>query len=648
VSNHRPDVEGLRAVAVLLVVAFHVGIAGVSGGFIGVDVFFVLSGYLITQLLMREYEKSGKIDFVKFYARRSRRLLPAAALMLVATIVASYFLFSPLEQHKFAGTAASTGAYLSNVWFARNATDYLAAGGDTNPLLHTWSLAVEEQFYIFWPTIILLVLRFARGRKAAIVVAMTVIAVLSMAVSLRVTRTAAPWAFFGSPTRAWEFAAGALASLVVLQPNALSRRVASVFCVGGLVAIFAASFVFTRATTFPGTAALLPVLGTAVVLVGAPAYPSHVVLRPLSTAPMQWLGKLSYSWYLWHWPVLVLGAIYAGRTPSISARIALATFALGIAWFTHVVLENPVRYSRWLGMRPIQSLVLAASLTSVSIGAGLAWRRAAAREMRSPAQQAFQQAHDDLPRVYADNCHLTFFETTWPSCAYGDTASATTIVLLGDSHAAEWFPAIEHLARSERWRLISLTKSGCPSASFKPYALALGRPYTECGVWRELALTRILDLRPKFVVMSNASQYVHASDARLRVTSNEWRDAEAETLQRLSAASIPTFVVRDSPIPGFDVPTCASRLTWRTGNSSGQCDASRAIAVEHVAADAEAQAVTRSGTARLLDMTDAICGETVCPAEKDGRVVYRDDHHLTASFVSYLAPLVIERMGIRE
>ena len=373
-----------------------------------------------------------------------------------------------------------------------------------------------------------------------------------------------------------------------------------------------------------------------------------MVLRPLSTAVMQWLGKLSYSWYLWHWPVLVLAAIYVGRTPSISARIALATFALGIAWVTHIVLENPVRYSRWLGIRPVQSLILAASLTFAAIGAGLGWRRVATRALRSPAEQAFQRAHDDLPRVYADNCHLTFFETTWPRCTYGDTASATTIVLFGDSHAAEWFPAIEELARSEGWRLVSLTKSGCPSASIEPYALALDRPYTECDVWRASALTRIVELRPKFVVMSNATQYMRASDARLRITADQWRQAEAQTLQRLSVAAIPTFVVRDSPIPGFDVPTCASRLTWRTGSSSGQCDAARAIAVEHVAADAEAQAIASSGNARVVDLTDAICGETVCPAEKDGRVVYRDDHHLTASFVAYLAPLVIKRMGIRE
>jgi len=264
-DGFRPDIEGMRGIAVLLVVLFHSGVPGFGGGFIGVDVFFALSGYLITGIILNEITKRGKLSFRNFYARRARRLLPAAGLVVVSTLVLMLLMYSPLELGKYASWASYTSLYASNYMFMRDASNYFASDVTRNPYLHTWSLAVEEQFYLFWPALIALTLIATKSRRQLAVV-LTVMSAVSLAFCIWLTNYRAPWAFFGLPTRAWEFGLGGLGCMVPAEY--LVRRKSLTAAVGwiGFAAVLAGSVVFTSQTPFPGLAAALPVLGTIAVL----------------------------------------------------------------------------------------------------------------------------------------------------------------------------------------------------------------------------------------------------------------------------------------------------------------------------------------------------------------------------------------------
>ena len=364
----RPDIEGLRAIAILLVVGFHAGVPGFSGGYVGVDVFFVLSGYLITGLLVREIEKNGSVDLPNFYARRARRLLPALALTLLVTVLVGIAIYPPFEANQggFGATAVSTAAYASNLYFAGSSTDYFGPDREKNPLLHTWSLSVEEQFYLLWPLFIMFAVgAFAwQGRKnmnrSRLFWWMSAAAAASFALSFYLTSRQQPWAYFSSPTRAWEFALGAI---FVLLPYKAGKEASFVGWVG-LAGIGLAAIAFDRTTVFPGLPALLPAISTGLALRGAEA--NGLMVRVLSLEPLQKIGRLSYSWYLWHWPVIVFGAAIIAA-PSLALRVGLALASLAIAAASFRWVEDPIRHNRGLAKRPMYAFAMAAAIAVVGM-----------------------------------------------------------------------------------------------------------------------------------------------------------------------------------------------------------------------------------------------------------------------------------------
>ena len=362
-AERRGDIEGLRAVAVVLVVLFHASIGGVPGGFVGVDVFFVISGFLITGLLLRERTASGTISLSSFYARRARRLLPAAALVLVVTLVASIILLPPLLVPGVATDTAAAALYVSNMGFAMQATDYFAAGQAPSPFLHFWSLGVEEQFYVFWPAIVLLVTRGAirPGRRVGITV--VAIAAASFVFALWLTSAAEPWAFFSLPTRAWELALGGSLAVAGARLSLLPQRVAAAAGWVGLALIVVAGVVLNETTPFPGTAALLPTVGAALVIVSGAQPTALGPARLLGTAIPRFFGRISYSLYLWHWPVLVLPAIAAGVPLPLSERVVLVVVSVALATATSRLVEDPFRRGRFIGTLPRRNLAMAGALT---------------------------------------------------------------------------------------------------------------------------------------------------------------------------------------------------------------------------------------------------------------------------------------------
>lgn len=331
----RRDIEGLRAVAVVLVLLFHAEVPGFAGGYVGVDVFFVLSGYLITRLLLRERRATGTIRLLDFYGRRLRRLLPAAGLVIIATMVAARFILPPLLVSETAIDGAWAAGWMANVRFIRVGLDYLAGGGAESPLLHYWSLAVEEQFYLLWPALILLVARSARAhieRRVAGLIA--VVSVGSFVASVLLTGSNPVVAYYGSHTRAWEFAFGAALSLVVAQTVRWSAATRAVLGWGGLAAIVTTAVTYTLGTPFPGWTALVPVLGTVAVIAAGDGGDAGGVGRVLAVRPLQLIGRSSYALYLWHWPVLVLGEHALGGTTTGPERAALLLLSAVLAWVT--------------------------------------------------------------------------------------------------------------------------------------------------------------------------------------------------------------------------------------------------------------------------------------------------------------------------
>jgi len=640
---HRNDIQGLRAVAVGLVVAYHAGAPGVSGGFVGVDVFLVLSGYLITGLLVEELRASGGISLQRFYARRARRLLPMSTLVLVVTALALGPVLSPLDRPGLAGDLLAAAAYVPNWHFALQSLDYLSAP-DKSPVLHYWSLSVEEQFYVVWPLVLMAAGSALRGRGELVIrrlaVVLSSVAVLSFIVCLVVTPRSAPYAYYGLHTRAWELASGGLLALV--PPTWLSRRTlrGPLGWLGlGLVGWSAVAYGPT--TPYPGSAALVPVLGTVLVLASGLTPRSAGAPRLLSTAWLTYVGGLSYAWYLWHWPCLVLARELAPRDASgVSAAgpaslllAVLASFVLAV--ISHHLIEDPVRRSRWLAAIPRRSLALAGGLTACSLVAGLVLLATASTgDGRAALAQA---ARRDVP-VGNGLCYVGYAPVgAAPKCQFGDPHGTRTIVLVGDSHAQQWFPALQNAARTHHWQLWTWTKSNCPFVDVTVRQPPLGNPYTACTRWRTSVVKRIAALpHVDQLIVSHFSAYAPAllspdgSTVPSEQATSVWNAGWRRTIAAVQPVVDQVVVLGDTPSPGRDVPACLAEHGFRTA----ACSFSRAAAVRpaKLLGDAERAASAGQPHIRFLDVAPWICATDPCrPVTPDGTVVFRDSAHLTAS-----------------
>lgn len=662
----RSDIEGVRGIAVLLVVLYHAGVPGFTGGYIGVDIFFVLSGYLITGLLYAEATQTGRVDLPRFYARRARRLLPAAALLLVGVMLFALIFYSPLEQVEIARTGVATSLYLSNLYFGASATDYLAAEADTNPLLHTWSLAVEEQFYLGWPLLLLLLMgpMALRGRRTAGLPA-TMLRRRWIAGAIAVSGAAflltwflmdsgrTHWAFFGSPPRAWEFAVGGLAALcprlgiaegsrswLARWSPLLGQSVAWL----GLGLVLLAGIGFDAHTSFPGWYAVLPVIGCVWLLRAGEHGAKNRLTTALSWRPLRELGRLSYSFYLWHWPVLVfahgLHTMHSDDKLSLTARLLLLLVALLLAELSYRLVENPIRRSRRLGQRTAPGIALLGGVTLFSLVVAGGWHRMATEQMATPSQRYYQAARDDVADLYARGCHVGFSATVPVDCSDGPLDAPFTVALFGDSHAAQWAPALQKIAAARGWRIAYFTKSACAGLGAEAFSEQLGRAYFECSEWRESTLRRLQIMQPDLVVSS-------ASTGQQLALKN-WHQATESTYRELAAAAKTVLILKDSPRPLNDVPLCLSRNAWHREigllQGSAPCDFVPTKDEQRKIFLAQGEVAALFSNVKVVDLTEVLCPSGQCRAEGAGQVMYRDWHHLTASFVATKADAIAEQI----
>lgn len=633
--NWRPDIEGLRALAIIAVVADHAGVPFAQGGFIGVDVFFVLSGYLITGLLVRELGARGSIDFAAFYARRLQRLLPGLALMLVVASLAAAVLLAPYEQIPQTSSAMLAMLWLSNFFFGFADFGYFDAGSETNIYLHTWSLGVEEQFYLAWP--LLLLWLHAGGAKDRLRRGLEWVLIVGFLISVVLTAMAPLWGFYAMPSRSWQFAVGALVFLRTEGGNVLGTAVATRLPAlrlragwVGAALVVASSLFMQQAMQYPGVWALLPSLGAALIIfAGTGPVAGFGLDRLLTTAPMRFLGRISYSWYLWHWPVLVLGGLVNpdGGAVYTSTLVALSLLAATIAWF---LLEQPVRSSGWLRARPAFMLTLAAVVMAVGAFLAPAWRSTANAWMASPEQAAYQALRSDLPQLYGLGCDEWFSSPRVRVCSFGEESAEKTAVLFGDSVGMQWFSAVAPLYADQGWRVLVLTKSACPIVDVPIFYPRIGAEYVVCEQWRNSAVAFLAEQKPDVVVMGSAADYKYSVD--------EWREGSARILGPLAAAAGKVYVIRGTPRLAFDGPGCLARQDWQPAfvAALSECASPAPVVPDASVFEALQAAAARFPNVKVVDFNALLCPEGLCVARSGDSIVFRDNQHIANRYVASL------------
>ncbi|MBU6316301.1 MAG: acyltransferase family protein, partial [Acidobacteria bacterium] len=701
-AGFRPDIEGLRAIAVLLVLLYHAEIPLFGGGFVGVDVFFVLSGFLITSLLLRELGRTGTVSLSNFWARRARRLLPASGLVLLVTLLASRFMLDGLSQGELARDAIAASAFVVNIRFMAAGTDYLTSQLPPSPLLHFWSLAVEEQFYLVWPGLLLLLVRVMRLSRRTLGWVIGVGWLASFAACVMLTDTSQPWAFFMLPTRAWELLTGAALALgggVLLR---IARPQRALLGWVGVMGIVVVALWFDDSMHFPGWIAVLPVVATVLVInAGGSGVPNGPV-RLLAAQPLQWVGARSYAIYLWHFPLLVLCERKWGPL-SYPTRLSLLVLSVLLAAVSYHLLENPVRHSPLLSAVPARSLLMGAVVVLLGVGAGavllknpprldaggevavptlapqtsppptaptqstaaaadssttsttvaapppadasrdnppalaamieanraLLEQSAQTQKVPSNLSPGLRNARDDLPQIYRNKCILDVGVSQPKDCIYGDANGSVDIVLFGDSHAAQWMPALHQVASQNGWRLIVHVKKACPTAEI-PTDKDPNR--TDCVPWRQAVIDRIAALQPDLVIMS-AYRYKQVGAAAGRDPDQVWREGLDLTLQKMQGGAQRILLLGDSATPADDVPSCvAGRLS-----NVGSCMNSRDNAVRPGRLGVERELAAQYGVS-FVPTSDWMCTDSVCPVIVGNVLMYRDNSHITATASAFLAP----------
>lgn len=675
-THNRKDIQGLRAVAILTVLFAHANFAGFTGGFVGVDIFFVISGFLITGILVREYSSKGKISLTDFYARRVRRIIPAATIVIIATVLLSTIILGREGSVSTYWDAIWSSVFLSNWYMAFVGVDYFSLGATPSPLQHFWSLAVEEQFYVVWPTLII-VLTFFAGKTAGkrfrpfLAGALLIIIIASLAWSIYQTNLEPSIAYFSTFTRGWELAVGALLAIIAHKVT-INKTFRTVSLYVGLSMIMVAVLVFTEDMPFPGFAAMLPVFGSALILLSGTN--NHAKLNQILTNRfMVWVGGISYALYLWHWPMLILWESKTGERPSFFIATCLLLVSVLLAWISTKFVEDPIRLNRWWKSKKFLTNLLGLIIIVATVAVSYALIPASAlREMNKmqiiplatvlenvqkatlPNSQQYINGTtmpelaligEDSSMAYDDNCHIEHADpTVLSNCIYGDKTSDVNIALLGDSHASMWLPALDIWGMKNDVKITLFGKSECPAVAFTPYSKVLKRAYYECKDWREKAINAIIELKPQYVILSSAHQIQAVNsegglETSQTVMDRKWADGYKLTIDKLKQAGMPVLILGDAPGLGKDSATCIK------ANQKDATECSTGMMEETIIGMEREATAAKDNKVPYVKVIDLFCYENTCPDIIDNRVVYMDGTHITRTYSEYLAGSIGEKVN---
>lgn len=671
-KHYRTDIQGLRAIAVGTVLLYHAGMPWMPGGYVGVDVFFVISGFLITGGIVRELRKDGRLSLKNFYIRRMARILPAATLVLVLTVMAAWLLLPETRWREVGMDAVASGLYFVNWLFAESSIDYLAQDQAPSPLQHFWSLAVEEQFYIVWPVLLMLVgwlsLKLNFRLQKGLLVALGIVGLPSFLWSVYYTAENPGGAYFVTTTRMWELAIGAGLAIIVSRAPGPPKFAAALVSWVGLGAIIGAAVIYTEATPFPSYAALLPTLGAAAVIWGGHSGGNMGAGLVLNRWPMVQLGEISYSLYLWHWPLLIITAGVIGELSPL-AGLTVIVGALIPAWLSTRYVEVPAQYAvlnfkksssdnekltfgslfTLVGLVPAVLLAVAVpppppaatvEFVPAQIGNEKAPILGAAALALDPAlgqpadtyatySPSAADAINDLPISTLSGCNQGFDESAAEACIYGDPDSEFLVALVGDSHAEHWVPAFKNLSEKNGWRLETYTKSACALAEGVPYNYTQKMIYESCADWNDAVMAQLQARKPDVVLTSSLVYHmmVDGSPANERNRVTAFASAVNAQWRVLNDSGVQVITIADTPDMGIVVPDCVAQNEATLTACSTPRD--QALAYSGVFEDLASQglpAVTK------LDMNDMICPAADCSPIIGNVLVYRDKGHLTATY----------------
>jgi peptidoglycan/LPS O-acetylase OafA/YrhL len=661
-----------------MVVIYHLYPSALPGGFAGVDVFFVISGYLITGHLWRGYAQTGKVSLADFWGRRARRLVPAAALVLTVTWIAARVI-EPATQ--FANTAQqilASALYYQNWQLSSDAVNYFKSANAATPVQHFWSLSVEEQFYIVWPLLFLLaafltaMLALANTGRAAPVLASTgtrtrgvVVGVLtaalviaSLAYSMHETNANAPAAYFMTATRMWELGAG---GLLALAPARLTRALARQGWLGwfGLAVVIGSAFVLTGSMAFPGALALLPVLGAVALIAGGSAEGRCGPSRLTSARLMVFIGGISYSLYLWHYPLINLYTGWRGRAPGLLSGPVILAVTVLLAWLTKTFVEDKVRLApfiarhRWRSLAMALVAVVPVALAAVYItGEPAPWNGtlgpnypgaaaltgAAAFVPVAPVLKPPDPISQTLDQT--GGCLDDFGASTPKECVFGDTAHPVlTVALVGDSAAGEWFDSLNAIAVHRHWKLVTELHSSCPWSSTLVLNWNGIGDLTACQTWGAAVLHDLITtIRPNVVITSDYPSLLSTPDHPVNASPAAMAEIGAGMAKywaQLEAAGISVTPIRETPDLVEDVPTCVDQHPA----DLAQCDVPASAAILRDSPVTEA-AKLMNGKVTVVNANSLICGPQVCAPVVGNVLVYGDRHHLTGPYSKSTAPFL--------
>lgn len=633
-SRQRLDIQGLRAFALIIILIYHARIP-LKGGFIALDVFFVISGFVITQMLMREREKSGRIDLRRFYSRRFKRLTPALAVTVSVVVLVSIFLQSPFgAQQTTAATAVGTMLLTANAVIAYTTGDYFDASAEQNPLLNMWSLSTEEQFYLVFPSIVVLAwfvatrLRWSRRTVAVGVVGGMGVVTFTLALMTSSHDLAWPgtafFGYYGAVGRAWEFAAGAVLALFAAEISRMPRRLAEVVATLGLGVVLIGLFTIPNTVPYPGVATLVPVLGTAAMIAGGTAALTWVS-RLMATRPMVRIGDMSYSWYLWHWPVIVFAVLLWPSRPIVVPIVAVVVSFLP-ALLSYRFVEMPLRNAADLVPRRMLTLVVACFSVPLILAGFLALGAKQHWWIAWPKTASFEDSA-------SFRCHdqdLDPLRCTWPST----TPGPADVFLLGDSQALSLSDGV--IAADERAGLTTFisSRSQCPFIS--PGYLKFEYETSGCADWQRAALAQALQERPSTVVIANRP-YINGMTGGVTLTHRDgslpvdavdgartWEEALNGVVKPLREAGIGVVIASTVPEPSYDAPAGGITQLGRIRATKSEAEARRAVTFA-----AESQVASANPGTVLFDPIPVLCDDSICPDVRGDSYLYADPHHLS-------------------
>jgi len=636
-SSYRPDIDGLRAVAILPVVLFHAGASGFSGGFVGVDIFFVISGFLITGIIHSEIVR-GNFSLLHFYERRARRILPALLSVVLVTYIAASVLLLPSEFEEYSGSVLSTTLFASNVYFW-STLGYFRPAAELSPLLHTWSLAVEEQFYIFFP---LLLMAIKPARKYLMHTVLGIVFVASMLLSIYWVRYEPQAAFYLAPARAWELAIGSYLALIRL-PNLRVQWLREAIATVGALLIAIPVVAYSHDTAFPGLTAIAPCVGTAA-LIYTGTHQGTWVSRALSRAPVVWFGLISYSLYLWHWPILAFLRIHLSTVDIGFVPAALALLlSVAAAYLSHRFVEAPFRRSDFLPRQKLFGWVAASALLFCSLGL-VGWMTNGASFRFDSKLLAVLDGSDDVDPRRKECFGLTAAEglCTIPKVS----GKAPTFLLWGDSHAAALMPAVTKAAEKKGQTGLFVGSSACPPL------LDVSRPYIDrnddCQRFNEHVIGYLKNHEPQIKEVIIAARWALAAtgerakgengndvlitdelvdEPSLATNPVVFERGLGRTVSALSALGKSVIMLEGVPEIGWNVPiTLAREQLWR--RQKAQPPTLNDYRLRNAAVDSVAERLDLSPGFRYVRIADLIC-DSACRTLFEGRPTYSDDDHLS-------------------